>query len=183
MNPFRTFLFFSLAACSLGCERRVALEQFKRLETYKTSYIELNVPMGLFPIKENESLYRNLFGSTPQGKASFEIFLHNSGGHFLDPKGMVEGRNRIVIFTANRAENGCADRMKRIADAAPAIGGAKAEIIAGKKFETFYSSADHTLEFHRCERDIYWFLVFQDSKAPDQLALLAWAKPSVESAK
>ena len=178
----RTFLFCILATL-LGCQRGVSLKQFKRLEVYKTPHIELNVPQEFFPVKENEVLLRKLFGTSSQGKITFEMLLHDSRGLFLDPKGMGEGRNRMVIFNAEPAANGCVDRMKRIAEAAQVMGVAKTEIIAGKSWETIYSSYDRQLDFHRCERGVYWFLVFQDSKVPNRLALLAWAKPSVESAK
>lgn len=134
-------------------------------------------------MKENEAVFRKLLGNTPQGKASFETLLLDPGGVFIDPKELGEGRIRTAIFNAKSAKNGCADRMKRIVEVAPVIGDAKTEIIAGRKWETVYSSAERSLAFHRCERGVYWFLVFTDSKAPNRLALFAWAKPSVESAE
>ena len=182
MSLHRIFLFYALIAL-LGCQRGVTLRQFERLDIYKTPYIELAVPQGLFPVKGNEAVFKKIFGDAPQGKASFEMLLHSSDGIFLDPKGLGEGRSQMAIFDAKPAENGCEDRMRRIAKTAPLMGGAKTEIIAGKQWETLYSSNDRALNFHRCERGIYWFLVFKNSNAPDRLALFTWAKPSVESAK
>ena len=177
-NLYGGFLFCSITAF-LGCKRGVTPNQFKRIEIYRTQYIELNVPQELLPVKGNEAVFKKLFGDTPTGKASYGMMLQNTGT-FIDVKGMSEGKSRQVIFNAKPAGNNCADRLKSLAKAMP---GSETETIAGKEWLISYHPEDRSLDFHRCERGAHWYLVFQDSKAPDRLTLLNWAKPSVESSR